>query len=161
MKVGVISSMWESSVSNDISDINILMDEVLEMQNLDGSFGDGEKHRYTSYFLIATTLHKIDKSPLLLIIKRALNYILYSDSDSSMDYFALKLLEDKSSFQCKEIRNKIVSMEHHDKLGNLLYIYNFLLVNDIEKFSLIMFNRSFRKNELINFLLNEINNSYG
>lgn len=161
MKVGVISSMRESSVSNDISDINILMYEVLEMQNFDGSFGDGEKHRYTSYFLIATTLYKIDKSPLLLIIRRALNYILYNDSDNSIIYFALKLLEDKGSLQCKEVKNKIASLEHHDKLGNLLYIYSLLLVNDIGKFSLIMFNKAFRKNELISFLLNEINNSYG
>lgn len=150
--------MWKPNLHNDNSDINTLMEEVFEMQNFDGSFGDGEKLLYTSYFLIAMVLYKRVKSPFLLIIKRAVNYILYADEHSSIRYLALKLLKEKTSLRSKEIQNKIVSMEYNDKVGNLRYIYHVFL-EDIQKFSLIMFNKPLKKLDLINFLFTEINNS--
>lgn len=135
--------------------IDILLAKVIDIQNLDGSFGKRNKSIFTSYYLIAMVLYNKLVEPFTFSLKKALLYIIENQDKTPESYIALKLIRDRTIHNKREISRIITYRESKDMVGNLIYLYR-SLIEDVKKFSKIMFNRPMDKYELIYYLFDEI-----
>ena len=139
----------------DTYEINELILKLIKSQNNDGSFGYERKNIGTSYFIIAMALYWKDNQQYLKYITQAVSYLLKENYNSIESYIAFKLVLHYGIYRDIRISEKVITMERDDREGSLTYLFNILL-KCTEEFSLILFNKSFNRKELIKYLLHKI-----